>query len=82
MQSRITKQDIGRARRLAHSWFDCLWEEGLMTRDEAYAWLAEQLEITTEDCHFSAFDVGMCEAAIPIIEAKLAELRRATGFEA
>lgn len=76
MQSKVTRKDVGLAKNLAHSWFDCLWEEGWMQRHEAYAWLANEMEIPEEECHFWKFDVGMCEAAIAIIEPKLIEFRR------
>lgn len=40
-------------RRDAHRCFDQLWRSGLLTRDGAYRWLAEQLAIPLAICHIS-----------------------------
>jgi hypothetical protein len=37
----------------AHESFDQLWRSGLMTRSDAYRWLARELEIDGEACHIS-----------------------------
>lgn len=46
------QRDIGYQKRKAHETFDQLWESGLMTRSEAYAWLRD----TTGIAHIA--DVG------------------------
>jgi hypothetical protein len=76
MQTKITRDELRLAKSIAHNWFDLLWEEGWMSRPEAYEWLAEQMEMTIRDCHFRYFDVGMCEAASQLCEVKLTEFRR------
>lgn len=76
MQSSVTRNDLRLARQIAHAWFDLLWEEGFMTRNGAYWWLSEQMEMPFDECHFGNFDAGLCDAAIGIVEAKLIELRR------
>jgi len=63
------------ARNAGHRVFDCLWEEEHLTRSEAYAWLAEQMGLPIAECHFSKFDVGMCEAAEWLSYHKLKHLR-------
>lgn len=42
-----------------HEWMGM----GRMTRSEAYAWLAEKMNIPTEVCHFGWFDERQCEEA-------------------
>lgn len=37
----------------AHDEFDRLWQSGLMGREQAYNWLASQLEIDVEQCHMA-----------------------------
>ena len=37
----------------AHNEFDLLWRNGYMSRDKAYKWLAQALEIDVTQCHLS-----------------------------
>lgn len=41
------------ARINAHNAFDVIWKSGLMTRSEAYAWLAEKLGVEEDYAHMS-----------------------------
>jgi hypothetical protein len=75
MESQITPHQIHKAKHLAHQWFDALWKEGHMSRKEAYKWLSEQMKIPVHECHFAAFDLGMCEAAGWIARHKVQQLR-------
>jgi hypothetical protein len=68
-------QQIRETKHVAHRWFDALWKEGYMARHEAYVWLADQMNIPLDECHFTAFDLGMCEAAIWIVRHKVQQLR-------
>ena len=52
----------------AHDAFDQLWGPGRMTRNEAYAWLGEQMGLSRDDCHIGRFDTEQCRAAIEICE--------------
>lgn len=40
-------------RKKAHCEFDRIWQDGLMSREDAYNWLAEQLQIEQNECHLS-----------------------------
>lgn len=44
--------------------FDALWREGTLTRKEAYALLADHLQIELNDCHFALFNEAQCQAAM------------------
>lgn len=48
----------------AHKQFDPIWKCGLMSRREAYKWLASMLRIDINDCHIGMFDVKMCQKVI------------------
>jgi len=48
----------------AHKQFDPIWKSGLMSRKEAYRWLADMLRIHTDDCHIGMFDIKMCQRVI------------------
>ncbi len=54
------------ARSRAHSCFDPLWKQGKMSRKEAYAWLANELQIANHDCHISWFEADTCNKVINI----------------
>lgn len=51
-------------RRRLHEVFDVFWMQGYMTRTEAYAWLAEQLKITSAECHVSQLTFVQLKEAI------------------
>ncbi|MCC3679199.1 DUF3268 family zinc-finger domain-containing protein [Staphylococcus epidermidis] len=53
--------------------FERIWRERYMRRSEAYAWLAKQLQLPAEQCHFGLFDAEQCEQARQVSEAYLAE---------
>lgn len=48
----------------AHRAFDRLWKSRLMTRREAYDWLAFKLEIEPEEAHIGNFSDYYCEQTI------------------
>jgi hypothetical protein len=54
------------ARAAAHSVFDPLWKKGKMSRRDAYSWLAKELGITMDECHFGMFDLETCNKAIKL----------------
>ncbi|GGY87892.1 zinc-finger-containing protein [Shewanella fodinae] len=48
--------------------FNKIWQLGFMSRDEAYIWLANKLDIDKTKCHFGLFDENMCEKARTLCE--------------
>lgn len=42
--------------------FELIWRDH-MTRGQAYAWLAQQLGIPGDQCHFGLFDIDRCHQA-------------------
>ena len=52
-----TDKEIRFLRVKAHGIFDQLWTSGLMTRDAAYEWLAEQMGISVSDAHIGMMGV-------------------------
>jgi hypothetical protein len=51
------------ARKLCKPSFERLWLDAGFDRGKAYAWLAEKLGITVQECHFGLFDIATCERA-------------------
>lgn len=50
----------------AHKQFDPIWKSGLMTRKEAYRWLASMLNLSEEECHIGKFSPDMCKKVIEL----------------
>ena len=63
---RLADQKLRNFKQEAHRQFDPLWKCGLMTRAEAYEWLAVMLYISREECHIGKFNVGQCKRVIEI----------------
>jgi hypothetical protein len=59
----LADQKLREARKTCKLPFEQLWRGGQMTRAEAYSWLADQLGISVEQCHFGLFDIETCERA-------------------
>lgn len=57
---RLANAQLRKAKSSAHKVFDPIWKTGKKTRTEAYQWLAEQLDISLDECHIGMFDVDMC----------------------
>ncbi|MED5607824.1 zinc-finger-containing protein [Pseudomonas sp. JH-2] len=53
--------------------FERIWREDWMRRKEAYAWLAQDMGISTEECHFGLFSTQQCEQAKQLCDQYLAE---------
>lgn len=51
--------------------FERIWRSGLLERKTAYAWLAREMGLTAEQCHFGLFNIAMCAQARAICEAFL-----------
>lgn len=47
-------------RKKCHEAFDKKWKSGEMTRDEAYAWLAQVMQLSPESAHIAKFNGRQC----------------------
>jgi len=67
----LANAELRRERQAAHGCFDRLWhpesKTKCFTRKQAYAWLAEQLELTREECHIGLFDVETCRRVVNLL---------------
>ena len=66
---KLTKQ----ARIEAHDAFDQLWKGRYMTRDEAYEWMQEAMEMSEDEAHIGRFDGDQCEDLVYKVETFLEE---------
>lgn len=69
---RLANAELRKAKSLAHEAFDPLWQDGYMSRKQAYAWLSYQLAIDTKDCHIGEFDVVRCMLVEQVCDAYFA----------
>ncbi|GBG14457.1 transporter [Novimethylophilus kurashikiensis] len=66
----LATAEIRDARKRAKNLFNPIWQGGKMSRSAAYAWLAKEMNIPKESCHFGWFDVAQCNTAIKILTAR------------
>lgn len=60
------------ARKRAHAAFDPIWKSKQLKREEAYRWLAAQLDLERWRCHMSWFDVSYCEQVVRLCKQRQA----------
>lgn len=68
---RMANPELRKAKKAAHAAFDPLWTHNVnpsKSRKYAYAWLAKQLGISTDECHIGMFDVESCEQTCKVCE--------------
>lgn len=57
----------------AHRKFDQIWQNGIMTRDDAYLWMADSFGMTLRDAHIAKFGEYRCKELIEKCEQVLAQ---------
>jgi hypothetical protein len=65
---RLANAQLRQAKSAAHRAFDPLWRNKIMTRQKAYKWLAQSLQINGKNCHIGMFDVKQCEKVIELVK--------------
>lgn len=56
------------ARKETHELFDPLWQKGeFESREDAYEWLADRMDIPVDKCHIGMFDFDQCHYAMQFI---------------
>lgn len=76
----LATPEMRNARKLTKDLFQQTWggkDSGRMSRDDAYAWLASQLNIPLGECHFGWFDIPTCRKAYAILRTKLSPVQTA-----
>lgn len=67
----LANESLRRSRRSAHAAFDPLWRSGVMTRKQAYTWLAGALNVAIEDCHIGMFGASKCRRVVKVSQEYL-----------
>lgn len=63
----LADAETRQARAKSKNLFNPIWENGYMTRSEAYQWIANELGIPIEECHFGWFDTKTCNKVMEVI---------------
>lgn len=63
---RLANEKLRNLKVEAHKQFDPIWKSGLLSRKEAYEWLADMLNISVDECHIGMFSPEMCNKVIRI----------------
>jgi hypothetical protein len=62
---RLANAELRQAKMSAHKAFDALWRGcAVMSRRQAYRWLADRLGIQRSHCHIGMFDVDQCRRVV------------------
>jgi hypothetical protein len=67
---RLANAELRAAKIAAHAAFDPLWKSGRMSRNAAYRWLSEAMELSAKDCHIGMFDVADCRRVVDLCRMK------------
>ena len=64
---RLAKKELRRFRHYLHFRFDKLWQEGKLTRTQAYHRLANGMNLPISKCHIGNFNMKECRKAERVI---------------
>jgi len=64
--------DLRNLRIKAHRKFDAVWKSGIMSRDNAYRWMADCLGLPLRDAHIAMFGEYRCKELIRYCDIVLA----------
>ena len=69
----LADEPMRRGKKMCHALFDPLWrgkEHANRERSRAYRWLAGEMGISVEDCHFGHFDIHQLRQAYRILRQR------------
>jgi len=67
----LANEELRKMRGYTHTHFDKLWQAGLMSRSNAYTWLAFELNIPFKFAHIGSMDKDLCRKTIGLCKNKL-----------
>jgi|SRR5882672_9670920 len=73
---RLANKELREYKKLAHTAFDPLWQKGIFeSRNDAYGWLSDFLELPLEYTHIGMFGVYTCKKLIDKITTSYEEIK-------
>lgn len=73
----LANSELRRKRIQAHAAFGRLWEDGLMSKKQAYLWLQAKLGLPEQEAHIGRFSTFRCEQVIQLCGSFFCANRRA-----
>lgn len=73
---RLANADLRFWKKEAHKYFDMIWKDNHINRNELYKILAEYLNLPAEYCHMGMFSTPTCKKVVDWSKAMLNDLRR------
>ncbi|MDP4546524.1 zinc-finger-containing protein [Marinobacter sp. MDS2] len=70
----LADEELRKARKQNKAIFNRLMAQAVLSRSEAYQWLAEAMSIPVGECHWGWFEIEQCELAGQLCEQRLAEV--------
>lgn len=69
----LANDELRKARNEAHKLFDKLWKSPtrIMTRYDAYKWLANKMNLKIEETHIALFEIEQCNKVIELVKEKI-----------
>lgn len=78
-KGRLAKKELREWKKKAHHYFDQLWKTKVMTRQQAYKWLAEELKLPPEYTHIGMFSIKTCKRVVGATIIKLNHINQQPG---
>lgn len=75
----LANGDLRNLRIRAHRKFDQIWQTRIMSRDQAYRWMADYFCLPLREAHIGNFNEYRCKELINKCESVLAANQRAAG---
>lgn len=72
----LADDELRKARNQCKKVFHAVMERSGLSRTRAYQWLADQMEIEVDHCHWGWFEVDQCKRAAAICAAEYNKLSR------
>lgn len=60
----LANKELRQKRIYAHRIFDQIWKQGILSKREAYRWIADKFCLTSQQAHIGEFSDYMCEQLI------------------
>lgn len=70
-KGRLANKELRALKIDAHKYFDKIWRDKHMSRNEAYLWLSKQLKIPHEYTHIGMFNPNTCLVVISVCKKYL-----------
>ena len=69
----LADMETRKFRKRAHAAFDPIWRGGVITRREAYVWLASVIDVSPEQAHIARSDAEQCRQIIQACAGRVAK---------